>query len=363
MEMKWRKKVLSAYNLRLSSEDKMKVAMYYSPKDIRIEDMPKPKIGADEILVEMKACGICGSDLMEWYLKDRTPIVLGHEPTGVVAEAGDQVKDFKVGDRVFVHHHVACLVCHYCIRGDYTMCEEFGRTHIQPGGFSEYFRVPAPNLKVDTLKAPGDLSFEEATLIEPIACCIRALRKCNIETGDAVAIIGAGPSGIIHLMLSRRFGAGQVIVSDLINYRLEAAEDFGADLTVNPQEESLMERVRKVTGGRGADLVIVTAPNVKAFADGIKICRRGGTICLFAPVQPKEQVKMSPHRLFFSEITVVPSYSTSHVETRMALEVLSSGRIRVRELITHFFPLNRIMEAFKTAVESKECLKVVVVNE
>jgi L-iditol 2-dehydrogenase len=341
----------------------MKVAMYYSPKDIRIENMSKPKIGSDEMLVEMRACGICGSDLMEWYLKSRTPLVLGHEPTGVVVKAGDRVKGFRVGDRVFVHHHVACLVCHYCIHGDYTLCEEFGRTHIQPGGFAEYFGVPSPNLKVDTMKIPDTLSFEEATLIEPIACCIRALRKCNIQTGDTVAIIGAGPSGVIHLMLSRGFGAGQVIVSDLVDYRLVAARGFGADFTVNPREESLIERVKGVTDGRGADLVIVTAPNVKAFGDGIKVCRRGGTVCLFAPVDPKEQTKMSVHRLFFSEITVVPSYSTSHLETRMALRMLSSGRINVEGLITHVFPLSRIMDAYKTAAEGKECLKVVVVNE
>jgi len=243
------------------------------------------------------------------------------------------------------------------------MCEEFGRTHIQPGGFSEYFRVPAQNLRIDTLKIPEQLTFEEATLIEPIACCIRALRKCDIQTGDTVAVIGAGTSGIIHLILSRCFGAGQVIISDLVDYRLEAAEGFGADVTVNPQKESLIERMKEVTEGRGADLVVVTAPNVKAFADGIKVCRKGGTLCLFAPAQPREQAKMSPHRLFFSEITVIPSYSTSHVETRMALEMLSSGRIRVRELITHTFPLSRAMDAFKTAIESKECLKVVVVNE
>ena len=341
----------------------MEVAMYYSPKDIRIENMPKPKIGADEILVEMKACGLCGSDLMEWYLKNRIPIVLGHEPTGVVAKTGKHVKSFEIGDRVFVHHHVACLKCHFCVHEDYTMCEEFGHTHIQPGGFSEYFRVPAPNLEIDTLEIPDALSFEEATLIEPVACCIKAQRKCNIETGDTVAIIGAGPSGIIHLMLSRCFGAGKVVVSDVINYRLEAAKSFGADLAVNPQEESLVEKVKEVADGRGADLVIVTAPNVKAFADGIKICRRGGSVCLFAPVQPRERAKVSPHRLFFSEITVVPSYSTSHVETRMALAMLSSKRISARELVTHVFPLRNIMDAFKTAIESKECLKVVVVNE
>jgi len=342
---------------------KMEVAMYYSPKDIRIENMPKPKIGADEILVEMRACGLCGSDLMEWYLKNRVPIVLGHEPTGVVAKTGEHVKRFEIGDRVFVHHHVACLKCHFCVHEDYTMCEEFGHTHIQPGGFSEYFRVPAPNLEIDTLKIPDVLSLEEATLIEPVACCIKAQRKCNVQTGDTVAIIGAGPSGIIHLMLSRCFGAEKVVVSDVIDYRLEAARSFGADLAVNPREESLVKKVKEVADGRGADLVIVTAPNVEAFADGIKVCRRGGTVCLFAPVQPKEHAEIGLHRLFFSEIKIVPSYSTSHVETRMALRMLSSKRIRARELITHVFPLRGIMDAFKTAIESKECLKVVVVNE
>ena len=243
------------------------------------------------------------------------------------------------------------------------MCEKFGCTHIQPGGFSEYFRVPAPNLEIDTLKIPDSLSFEDATLIEPIGCCMRALRKCNIQTGDTVAIIGAGPSGIVHLLLSKCFGAGQVVVSDLIDYRLVAARGFGADFTVNPREESLIEKVKEVTDGRGADLVVVTAPNLEALTDGIKVCRRGGTVCLFAPVQPEEQAKISPHRLFFSEISVVPSYSTSHVETRMALRMLSSGRINVEGLITHVFPLGRIMDAYKTATEGKECLKVVVVNE
>jgi len=340
----------------------MKAAVYYSLEDIRVEEMPKPKIGPAEILVEMKACGICGSDLMEWYLRSRAPLVLGHEPTGIIAEVGDKVEEFNTGDRVFVHHHVACLTCHYCIHEDYTMCERFTQTHIEPGGFAEYFRVPAPNVQIDTLRIPEHLSFEEATLVEPVGCCLRALRKCGLEPGVTVAIIGAGPSGIIHNMLSRVMGAGQIIVSDLIDYRLEAAKRFGADLTVNPQSENLAARIREITGGFGADVVIVTAPNIKALTSGIEICRRGGTVCIFAPTNPGRFVRLSPHRLFFSEITVVPSYSTSHIETRMALRLVSSGQIRAKELITHMFPLTSIQEAFKTAVKSKECLKVVVTS-
>jgi len=341
----------------------MKAAVYYSLDNILIEDMPTPKIGAKEILVQMKACGICGSDLMEWYLKTRTPLVLGHEPSGVVAKVGSRVEGFAVGDRVFAHHHVACLTCHYCRHGAYTLCEQFAKTHLEPGGFAEYFRVPAPNLQIDTLKIPPELSFEEATLIEPVGCCIRALNKCNIQPSDSVVIMGAGPSGIIHTMLLRIFGASQVIVTDFVNYRLKAAKRLGADLTVNPETESIMDVVKKATDGRGADVVIVTAPNVNAYLTGIELCRKGGTLCVFAPTQPKDFMRLSPNKLFFSEIKLVPSYSTSHTETRTALKLIQTKRIAAKKLITHRFPLSKTAEAFQKAAKSKECIKIVVLNE
>jgi len=341
----------------------MKVAMYYHQQDIRIEEMPIPEIGNDEILVEMKTCGVCGSDLMGWYLKSRVPLVLGHEPAGVIAKRGSMVKGFSVGDRVFVHHHVACLTCNYCMHKDYTLCEQFHKTNIEPGGFAEYFRVPAPNVQIDTLKIPEVLLFEEATLIEPVGCCIRALRKSGIQTGDCIAIIGAGTTGIIHAALSRVFGAVKTIVSDLIDYRLRTAEKFGADITVNPENEDLAEVVNAETEGIGADIVIVTAPSIEAYKVGLRVCRKGGKLCVFAPTNPGEYLQISPKELFFSEIQIIPSYSTSHVETRMALELLKSERINVNELITHRFRLVEAAEAFKTALENKESLKVMVLNE
>jgi len=337
--------------------------MYYSLDDVRIEEMPTPEIGPEEILVEMKACGVCGSDLMDWYLANRVPLVLGHEPAGIVVQTGDKVENFEVGERVFVHHHVACLTCHYCLRGDYTMCEQFGQTRIHPGGFAQYFRVPAPNVRGDTLTIPDDLSFEDATLIEPIACCIKGIMKCNIKPGDAVTIIGDGPSGVIHVALARILAAGTIIISGHHDSRLKISKRFGADLAVNSYKEDLAEIVKEATEGRGSDAVIVTAPNIKALSEGIDVCRKGGTVCLFAPTSPNEYMRVSPHRLFFSEIKIVPSYSTSHIETRTALKLISSGRIKTKELMTHHFPLNRIEDAFKTAAESKECLKVVVLNE
>jgi L-iditol 2-dehydrogenase len=341
----------------------MKAAVYYSPKDIRVEEMPTPEMGEDEILVEMKACGICGSDLMEWYLKTRAPLVLGHEPAGIITKKGNRVKGFNVGDRVFVHHHVACLKCYYCLHGDYTLCEQFHKTNIKPGGFAEYFKVPAPNLQIDTLKIPDSLSFDEATLIEPVGCCLKALKECNIQRGDSVAIIGAGATGIIHTALSKIYGASKTIVSDLIDYRLKMAKKFGADVVVNPRNENLNEVVKSETDGRGVDIAVITAPSLEAYKAGLSVCRKGGKLCVFAPTKPTEYLQISPKELFFSETQIIPSYSTSHLETRTALELIKSGKLRVKGLITHRFKLVDIAEAFKTALESKESLKVVVLNE
>ncbi len=341
----------------------MKAAMYHSLDDIRLENVPKPEIGFDEVLVEMRACGVCGSDLMDWYLRSRAPLVLGHEPVGVIVETGKNVNGFEVGDRIFAHHHVADLTCYYCAHGDYTMCPKFGQTHIEPGGFAEYFKVPTPNLQIDTLKLPSNLSFEEATLIEPVGCCIRAQNKAGIRKGDTVAIIGAGPNGIIHALLSRLSGANKILVADIVDYRLKIAQNFGADLAFNPQRENVVDHVKEVTENRGADLVIVTAPSIKAVEDAVQIVRRGGKLLLFAPTQPDQYVRLSPHRLFFSEITVVPSYSVSHIETRIALQLITSGRIKAKDLITHRFPLSRTEDAFQTAARNKECLKVIVLNE
>jgi len=341
----------------------MKAAVYYSQQDIRIEETPTPEIGEDEALVEMKACGICGSDLMDWYLKNRAPLVLGHEPTGIIAKAGSKVKQFNVGDRVFVHHHVACLTCHYCKHGDYTLCKQFRETHIDPGGLAEYFRVPAPNLQIDTLEIPETLSFEEATLIEPVGCCIRAFNKSSIQADDTVAIIGSGATGIIHTVLSKIFGAAKTIVSDLIDYRLQVAKKFGADVIANPKNEDLEAVVNAETDGMGADLVVVTAPSLEAYKSGLSICRKGGKLCVFAPTNPGKYLEISPKELFFSEIQIIPSYSTSHLETRKALELMKTGRLKVKELITHRFRLADATKAFKTALENRESLKVIVLNQ
>ena len=339
----------------------MKALVYHGRDDLRVEEVEEPQPGPGELLVEMKACGICGSDLMDWYIEPRAPLVLGHEPSGVVLEVGEGVEKFKPGDRVFVHHHVSCMSCHYCTHGSYTLCPMFRKTHIRPGGMAERFVAQRENVMYDTLKIPDDVSFEEATLIEPMACCIRALRKIHIEPGDSAAIIGSGPSGVFHIQLLRILGAGFIAACDLSDYRVEAALKFGADLAVNARDVRFDSVVRDATGGRGADLVVVTAPSPEAFKTGLRCVRRGGTVLLFAPSEPKAVVEVSLARLFFNEIFIIPSYSASHVETRMALELISRGRVKAREMITHTYPLERAPEAFETA-RGAECLKVVVLG-
>jgi L-iditol 2-dehydrogenase len=347
---------------RKSIERKMKAAIYYSPEDIRIEQVPVPEIGDDEILIQMKACGICGSDLMDWYLKTRAPLVLGHEPAGIVAKKGKKVEDFDIDERVFVHHHVACMTCHYCVNGDYTLCDTFHKTNIKPGGFAEYFKVPALNLKLDTLRIPKKLPFEEATFIEPVGCCIRALNKCRLKQGDSVAIIGAGSTGLIHTALSKIYGSTTTIVSDLFDHRLSCAKRFGADITVNPKNNDLKKIVKTATNDIGVDIVVITAPSVEAYRAGMEICRKGGKLCIFAPTSPSKSMEVSPKELFFSELQIIPSYSTSHLETRAALQLIDSGKLKVKELITQRFDLEETAEAFKMASNSEESLKVIVLN-
>ena len=338
----------------------LKVAVYHGPGDIRLEERPIPRPGPRDVLVEMRACGICGSDLMDWYIAPRAPLVLGHEPTGVIVEVGRDVEGFSEGDRVFAHHHVSCMTCRFCRREQFTLCPLFRRTHLDPGGFSEFFRVPEPNLMFDTLRLPDALSFEMGTLIEPLACCIRAIKKAGVGLEDNVAIVGAGPSGLMLAVLAKLSGAALVAISDLVPFRLRAAKSLGADVVVNAHEEDLAEVVKAETDGLGADVAFATAPSLPAIKSALSSLRRGGTLLLFAPTPPGVELPVQPHNVFFNEITITASYSTTHLETRIALRLLTAHKRLFGRLITHEFSLERIADAFKLAKESKECLKVVV---
>ena len=340
----------------------MKAALIHGANDVRVENVPIPAIGRNEILVKMMACGVCGTDIEKMRGKFITPPVLGHEAAGEISEVGKDIVDLKAGERVLVHHHVPCYVCHYCRHRRHTMCEEFQRSNIDPCGFAEYFRVPETNVdRGAVLHVPDTISFEEATLVEPIACCIRSIMKCDIQIGDDVLVMGAGPIGLTQIQLLKVFGANRVFSSDILDFRLEAAERFGADETINPQQESLVERIKGMTEGRGVDVVVVATGATDAFFQALRSVRRGGTVNLFGASHRGASVSCDVSEMLIREVSIVPSYSATELEMNMALKLLVSGRIDLRGLISHRFRLERVVDAIRCAADGKDCLKVIVI--
>src|SRR5579863_2131248 len=287
----------------------MRSVEYHTNNDIRIVEVPVPTIGPGEILVQLRACGLCASDAMEWYMHPRAPLCPGHEPVGVVAAVGSGVQQFAVGQRVFVHHHVPCMLCHYCRRGSYSQCAMFRSTHLSPGGLAEFIRVPAPNVQSDVLLLPDDLSFEAATLIEPLACCVQGIKRAAIQPGDTVLILGAGSNGQMLGLLARQRGAGRVIVVDPIIYRRHRALDLGIDAALDPQVAPLLQQVYTLNNQRKPDVVLVTPSSTNAMRQGIDLVGRGGTVLFFAPSPQAEMLPINPHQLFFREVTLRTSYS------------------------------------------------------
>ena len=339
----------------------MKAAVVRKVNDVRVEDVPIPTIGPKEILVKMLACGVCGTDIKKIQGEFITPPVLGHEAAGEIFEVGEEVTDLKAGERVLVHHHVPCYVCHYCRHGSQTMCEEFQRSNIDPGGFAEYFRVPETNVdRGAVLRVPDSVTFEEAALVEPTACCIRSLMKCDIQIGDDVLVMGAGPVGLTQVQLLKLFGVSRIFSSDILRSRLEAADRFGADETINPRQENLVERIKGMTEGRGVDVVVVATGSTDAIAQSLKSVRKGGTVSLFGAPHRSALLSYDVTEIFIREISIIPSYSATELETNMALKLLVSGRIDLKGLVSHRFRLERTADAIRYAADGKDCLKVIV---
>src|SRR5574341_2669940 len=214
----------------------MKVAMYYNNRDVRVEEMAVPSIGPGELLVRVRASGICGTDVMEWYRIQKAPLVLGHEIAGEVAAVGEGLQGYRVGDRVFVSHHVPCGSCRYCLSGHHSVCDTLRRTHFDPGGFAEYLRVPGINVRLGTFLLPEAMSFEEGSFIEPLACVVRGQRFAGLHTGQSVLVIGSGISGVLHVQLARAQGSALVVATDVNEFRLEAAKQLGAHETLHASE-------------------------------------------------------------------------------------------------------------------------------
>lgn len=338
----------------------MRVAMYYNNKDIRVEEMAVPKTGPGELLLRIEASGICGSDVMEWYRIKRAPLVLGHEIAGEVVEVGAGVDRFRKGDRVVASHHVPCNTCRHCLRGHHTVCDTLRRTNFDPGGFSQFVRLPAINVDRGVYLIPDEVSFEEGTFTEPLACVLRAQRISQLRPGDTVLVIGSGIAGLLHIQMARASGAGRVIATDISEARLRAAKAFGADAVIHASKDIVAE-VRQVNGGWLADKVFVCTGARSANLQALESLERGGTLLFFAPTDPDVTLPISVNDLFFrNDITLTTSYAGSPADHVGAMELIRAGRIDVDKMITDRLSLSETGKGFQLVAEAQASIKVII---
>jgi L-iditol 2-dehydrogenase len=338
--------------------NKMRVLMYYNNSDVRVEEMDVPSIGPGEVLVKVIASGICGSDVMEWYRIKKAPRVLGHEITGEIVEVGPGVKKYKKGDRVFVSHHVPCNNCHYCLNGYHTACETLHTTNYDPGGFAEYIRIPEINVDRGVYVLPDDMSYEEGTFIEPLACVMRGQRLTGIKPGQSVLVIGSGISGLIHINLARALGAGKIIAADLSEYRMEAAKRFGADELINARN-SISEILPELNDNRLADLVIVCAGVLPAATEAIRCVDRGGKVLYFAVPEPEVMVPVPMNDLWRNEITLMTSYGAGPLDLELAIKMIANRRVNLQDMITHRLTFEEGITGFQLVSGAQESIKVI----
>jgi L-iditol 2-dehydrogenase len=337
----------------------MLAAVYYNNRDVRMQEMPKPEIADDEILLKVMASGICGSDVTEWYRVPKAPSILGHEAAGIIEKVGSKVKWYNVGDRVFVSHHVPCGKCRYCLRGHHTACETLHTTNYFPGGFAEYIRVPRINVEKGVYKLPSAMSYEEGTFIEPLACVVRGQRLAGIQEGDVLLIIGSGVAGILHAQLAKFKGLKQVVVADINPYRLEQAERFSADQTLDARG-NLPQKLREVNDGRLADQVVVCTGATEAALTAMECVDKGGTILFFAVPEPSIKVPVPMNQFWRNEITLKTSYGAAPNDLEESLAILAQKKLDVEGMITHRLSLQQTAEGFRLMADAGKSLKVIL---
>ncbi len=337
----------------------MLAAFYYNNHDVRLEEIPVPSIGEDEALLKVMASGICGSDVLEWYRIPKAPRVLGHEATGIISKVGSQVKNIKVGDRVFVSHHVPCNQCRYCLRRNHTACHTLHTTNYYPGGFAQYILIPKINVQYGIYKLPGSMSFEEGTFVEPLACVSRGQRLANLQKDDTLLIIGSGISGILHAQLAKFKGIKNIIVADINPYRLELAKKFGAHHVLNARD-NLPQAIKEINDGHLADQVFVSTGATSAAISAMDCVESGGTILFFAVPDPTVKLSVPINQFWRNEITMRTSYGAAPNDLEDSLKVLAMGQLNVKNMITHRLSLREAQEGFRLMAEAGQSLKVIL---
>lgn len=345
----------------------MRAAVYRGPSNISVETVPVPRISEGEILLRVHTCGICATDLkkIEYGLVP-PPRIFGHEIAGTVVETGSGVTRFKVGDRVTTHHHIPCRKCFYCRKKLYSQCELYRRTGttagFEPagGGFAEYVRIMDWIVAEGTVLIPDHVSFEEASFLEPLNTCLKALETAELEAGEIVVIYGQGPVGLLMMQAARNEEA-RIIGLDFLESRLETARELGAVEALNPERDDVRAAVAALTEGRGADLAIVAAASPRAIEDAQNIVRRGGRILLFAQTVPGEIVSVDASRICVEEKRLIGSYSASIELQEKSADLIFTGKVNVARLISHRFALEKLEEGIHLASHpSEHSLKVVI---
>lgn len=341
----------------------MKAAVVHGKSDIRIEAVPRPVAGPGEIVVQVKASGICATDiktLLGQGLPKELPAILGHEVAGMVEQVGHGVKSVSLGDRVAVYPIAVCGECYYCSRGRHNLCEkEFGLGHGIDGGFAELVRIPQQILNIGgVIKLPGELDFGLAALAEPLSCCLAAARSNRVGKGDTVLVIGAGPMGLFHLKVCRHLGA-RVIMVDLRGDRLQMASQMGAEQCINTAETDLVETIRELTGGRGADVVVASLGVPQVVEQYLPTVRKGGIFNIFGGPPAGRPIMVDPRWIHYSEVILTGTFAATPDDFRQALQLIAGGQIKVEDMISHRFTLDNMLEAIELA-KKQEIIKGIV---
>jgi L-iditol 2-dehydrogenase len=343
----------------------MKAAVYEGIEKLVVKEVPKPVCGNNNIVVRVKACAICGTDLRIYHhgkSNVKTPQIIGHEVAGIVEECGNRVKGFKKGDRVSVAAIVSCGKCRWCKKGHNNLCEKFSAIGYEhPGGFAEYMAVPEEMLGDGSVNIlPANISFHEAAICEPCACAINGQELSRVSSGDVVLIIGSGALGCMHIAIARSFGASKVFLADINAKRLEMASRFKADLYIDSSKEDLVNTVLKETNGLGADVIIIAAPSGKAQEDSLKMIAFGGRINFFGGLpKDKPYVTLDSNLIHYKEIFINGTSGSLPKHNKMALDLFSSGKVNAKNFITHVFPLEKILEGLQV-IEKGEGFKVII---
>jgi L-iditol 2-dehydrogenase len=335
-----------------------------------VEHVPIPEIGEGEVLFRVAACGVCGTDIKKIHHGFvAPPQVLGHELAGTVVKVGRGVTKFKVGDRVVSFHHIPCGNCFYCERKLFSQCAGYKKTGLTAGfgdpnggGFGEYVRAMPWIVDRGMMALPADVSFEEATFVEPVNTCLKAVRKARVASGEKVLVIGQGPIGMLLMLLAKYEGA-DVYASDPMAGRRAASVKFGAKEVFDPKTQDLKKEMRERTGGRGADVVMVAVPSPSLVPEALAIARPGGRVLLFAHNDPVMQLDFPAATVGVEEKEILGSYSASVDDQTESAALVFERRLPVRELISHRFPLERIAEALELAAHpAEDTLKVVITH-